>query len=118
MGKKYIQLKEITLDAILEEGAYEGEWIDWLIKHGFIKEKEKWEKITLRDLCKIRPGVKLKRIWNDHEEIIHITSDPYWASWVDFPHILLYRSKHYSSHTSDREHSINDLFNGDVYLKI
>lgn len=97
--RKQIEQIQTLLEDILEEAKDE--------------KVPTWQKITLRDLHKIRPGVTLKRIYNGSESIIHVGSDPYWTSWKpeNMRHIFVYRDRH------NCENSINDLFNGEVYIQ-
>lgn len=129
MCKGYKQLKEIKLQDILDlgEGQLRQECLRRLIDCGFIEEKKpEWERITLKDLHRIRPGVMLKRILVPYEKIIHVESDPYWSLWSltgRFDHILVYKEKLIQAGQSfrsgqERESSINDLFDGEVYIQV
>jgi len=90
---------------------------NYLPEHGFIEEvkKEAWVKIGYKDLHKIRPGKKIKRVYAGHEQTYDITTDPYWTTWNSRPHILVVKSKY---RDGEDEYSINDLFNGDVYILV
>ncbi len=124
----YIQTHPITLQDILdlEDGSFKEECLIRLIECGFIQKTKSWEKISMRDLDKIRPGVILKRIFDGHESIIHVTSDPYWSSWSEatsLQHIFVCKVKRFGHHevqyvmNNIYEYSINNLFKGDVYIE-
>lgn len=129
MSKQYKQLKDIRLKDILDlaSGPFRNECIQELIQCGFIEEeKSEWKEINLRSLDRIRPGVTLKRIIKSgHESIIDVLSDPYWVSWHNtdphLDHILVISIKKDSGHgryrDRDSEYSINDLFNGKVFIE-
>jgi hypothetical protein len=122
MSTEYTQLKDIKLKDILDlvDGPFRDSCISQLLACGFIKKTEpEWQEITMRDLDKIRPGVTLKRIIDKGcETIIHVTSDPYWTSWhaPSMNHILVFKDRSSSGFT-EHEDSINDLFNGKVYIQ-
>ncbi len=127
MGKEYKQLREIKLQDVLnlEDSQLKQECLRRLTDCGFIEEdRPKWEKLTLKDLHKIRPGVTLKRIIESrYESIIHVTSDPYWSSWQALGylnHILVCTVEKGSSGRPEKnnEYSINKLFDGDVYIQV
>ena len=130
MPKEYKQLKDIKLEDILglEDTFFKDECLGRLIECGFIeKEKPEWKEITFKNLAKIRSGVTLKRTVTHcgHEAIIHVLSDPYWTSWDEtnpyLDHIFVVKIREGSGHGKrsgdDCEYSVNDLFNGSVYIK-
>ena len=125
IDKEYEQLRDIKLQDILglPDGPFKIEALNRLAECGFIREKKlEWQEITIRDLHKIRPGVTLKRVVRSskYESIIHVTSDPYWTSWEPSnAHILVCTIEPGSGHgtyNGHNEYSINDLFNGCVYI--
>ena len=127
MDKEYKQLRDVKLQNILEldEGPFRIECLNRLEKCGFIEEKEpEWYEITMKDLHKIRGGITLKRVLSGgHESIFNVTSDPYWSSWQPegyLSHILVCTIEEGSTHGMSirgvSEYSINDLFNGKVYI--
>ena len=127
MSKQYKQLKDIELQSILalDEGPFRIECLNRLKECGFIEEeKPEWQEITMRDLHKIRAGETFKRVLEDkRESIVHVASHPYWSSWQlsgRLSHILVCRISNESGHGTYKngvyEYSINDLFNGRVYI--
>jgi len=116
MGDGYSPIKELDADYAQKVAESIGER-SYLLDHDFIEkvEKETWVKIGYKDLHKIRPGKKIKRVYAGHEQTYDITTDPYWTTWSSRPHILVVKSKY---RDGEDEYSINDLFNGDVYILV
>lgn len=80
-----------------------------------LEQQEEWIKLekTYEDICKLLPGVTVKRIYRIYEEIFEIIIPPR----VVYGNPCGWKMVYKASNTYGRWSYINDLFNGDVYLR-
>jgi len=105
-------------------------FIEWLLKEGYIKEKvEKWVQVGWKDIQSFQPGVILKRVYNsdvyNSDEIMEVTKEVYWRDFVGDKKLLairvsciFYEKALLSGPSHENGYFLDDLFNGQVFMKV